>query len=132
MLSSDKLIKINDSEKQRPSTLGETKLGKDQKSDSCLKILKYYKWKIFWVTIFFIVAGIVTWVLIDTSGGDKPPTPTPPGPKPNPPAPVPVNTGYNLYYMDKNDTVKSERNKKSGYLRWRLPEPNSTYRRNDD
>jgi hypothetical protein len=100
MLSSDKLIKINDSEKQRPSTLGETKLGKDHKSDSCLKILKYYKWKIFWVTIFFIVAGIVTWVLIDTSGGDKPPTPTPPGPKPNPPAPVPVNTGYNLYYMD--------------------------------
>ncbi len=75
------------------------------------------KWKII-ITLVFCVLALILALTIEVEGGNKPgPTPEPIPPKPGP---VPVNTGYNLYYLGKDDAVKSSRNKISGYLRFKF------------
>jgi hypothetical protein len=96
------LGKVNDSDKQRgilPETAGHS--GGDGEG-GCGEIVKKHKWKIVGVVAVVIVATILG-IVLGTKGDD----PKPPGPKP-PPTPEPIDSGYNLYYLNKSNVVPTK------------------------
>ena len=133
MSSNTPFMKVNDSDKQRPSdstgkilpdAMGHT----SGEEAGCGEKMKQRKFLIIGVLVGLIVVIILA-VTLTGGGGDKPPGPTPPGP--NPPAPdppVPVNRGYNPYYLNSSSIVQSSKNKMSGTLYFNTTLiPNTTF-----
>ena len=114
------LMKVNDSDKQRPSDGkilpdAQGHMGTDGEG-GCGEKMKQNKGKVIGVLVVLIVAIILAVTL--SGGGSSPPGPTPPGPTPpGPTPPEPINSGFNPYYIG-NETITLTKNKVSGVLLW--------------
>lgn len=106
--SNTPFMKVNDSDKQRPSDgrvlpseEGHTGQGGEA---GCTEKMKLHKFKIIGFVVVLLIAIILAVTL--SGSGDKPgptPPPVPPTPPPNPP--IPVNRGYNPYYLDEKSVI---------------------------
>lgn len=111
-------MKVNDSDKQRPSDgkiLPDMHGHTSGEEGGCGEKAKQHKFKIIGVVVVLLI-GVILLVTLTGSSGDNPnpPGPTPPGP--TPPAPIPANSGFNPYYLDENSTISAQKNKVSGTL----------------
>ena len=119
---SEKLIKINDSEKTRktPGILPEvgSHTGTEVSSPGeagCGAKAKQHKYKIIGFVLVAVLALVLGITLSESS--DKPG----PGPTPTPNPPVPPNKNYNMYYLSPDDQVQDERHMITGKLRFQMP-----------
>jgi hypothetical protein len=127
---SEKLIKINDSEKTRkdsnkggilPNTFSHTDDGVTSPGEQvgCGQKMKNHKYKILGLILLLVLAAVLAITIHDDDDKPKPPGPAPPIP-PVPP-PVPPNKNYNMYFLSPNDTIVNKRHMVSGNLRWQMP-----------
>lgn len=113
------LMKVNDSDKQRPSDGkilpdAQGHMGTDGEG-GCGDKMKQNKGKVIGVLVVLIVAIILA---VTLSGGGSTPGPKPGPTPPQPPVPPePINSGFNPYYIG-NETITLSKNKVSGVLLW--------------